>query len=542
MKRLYSIDEFAKLPEQQRDAESSIATTSLGAPEFGESGRIVRYTFSTPAVGRDLHTVAPDAWQLANFSKNPVFLWFHDDSQPPIGRVIDIGDERGALKGSVEYAQADLNPFADMIYRMVKARYINAVSTSWQPLAWEFSRDKSRPGGVDFTKVDLLEISQVPIPALPNAIATARASGINTGPLFSWAERLLDTGGICAVPRDELENLRRAAKMPKRTSESATDTPDEADDKKERALKAKHARALARAPKVPVFKRGLYEVAQLCYMLEQFGYCHNASEYEAAIEGDKSEVPAMLGEALVKFGEALKAMADEEIEELLEAHEGGEEDAEAEIQTRSLSAADRESIAAAPTARCRAWRSGVAVARAGKALSASNQEKLGEAQGHHERALKHHREMGEHHAALGTHMDSVQEHHERATQTLDELGDHLRAAHANPAESADHLERAAKSQGETEKHMGAAAEAHQSADDSHEDVGDSHNAVGRRIKGAQRCVRAVLSGAVTSEADESDADAVKGKEAAKAEKARAARAARARDLAKAQPRDPTTLD
>src|SRR5258708_2486175 len=337
MRRLYTIDEFAKLPDQQRDAESlGVTMASLGTPEFGESGRLVTYTFSTPAVGRDLHTVAPDAWQLDNFQRNPVFLWFHDDSQPPIGRVIDIGDVNGKLKGTVEYADRDLSPFADMIYRMVKARYVNAVSTSWQPIAWKFATEKARAGGVDFTKVDLLEISQVPIPALPSALAEARANGIDTAPMVTWAERLLDTAGMTLVPRAELEILRRAS-MSKPTKPIRD--PAAAQGAVSRALKTKHDRALSRAPKTPVFQRGLYDVAQLCYALSQLGYLHDSAEYEAALEEDESPVPAMLGEGLVKIGRGRSAMTQEEGPELLEDQEEGEEggeDAAREAETRAL--------------------------------------------------------------------------------------------------------------------------------------------------------------------------------------------------------------
>lgn len=207
------------------DANAVLWRASVGAPEFGQNGRVVRYVFSTPAVGRDMHTVTPGAWQLTNFLRNPVFLWAHDDEQPPIGRVVEIGDVGGVLKGNVEYAERDLNPFADTIYRLVRAGYVNAVSTSWQPLDWTMARDKTRPGGVDFTKVDLLEISQVPIPALPAALAEARSRGIDTGPIYDWAERLLDKGGMILVPRSELEELRRAAKMPK-LNRADKKTPD----------------------------------------------------------------------------------------------------------------------------------------------------------------------------------------------------------------------------------------------------------------------------------------------------------------------------
>lgn len=524
MRRLYTVEQFANLDaRQQRDSEVSITTCSTDDPEFVDGGRVIRYTFSTPAVGRDYHTVDPNGWLLSNFQRNPVFLWAHDDELPPIGRVIEIGNVNSKLRGAVEYAPRELNPFADTIYQLVRGKWLNAVSTSWMPIDWDFSRDKDRPKGIDFEKVDLLEISQVPIPALPDALAEARSRGIDTGPLREWAERLLDTGGMIIVPRSELETLQRAAKMPKATRSAA---------KKDDTLKALHARALSRAPAVPTFKRGLYDLANLCHLLSNVGYCHESSEYEAALEGDESEVPEMLGEALVKLGEALKAMAEEEVNELLDAHapeEGDDEDEEDEV-VRALPAKTRAFIAAAKSPRARAWRAGIAIARAGHELSPTNEDHLESASEHHERAMKHHKDLGESHRSVAEHLATADERHERATSTLSELGEHVRAARENPAEAADHLEKATKKHGETEKHLESVGDAHDDVKDSHSDSEDSHRAMGRCVKSAQRCVRSVLKGAETTEGDETDADDLEAKEKAKEETARKARIARAAAL------------
>lgn len=175
------------------------------------SGRIVRYRFSTPAVARDGHAIA--AWRLDNFRLNPVFLWAHDSREPPIGKVIELADKNGYLDGTVEYAERDAYPFADVIFQLVRDGYINAVSTSWDPIEWSWSADHSRPGGIDFKLVDLLELSQVPVPALPTALASARAAGVDVTPMAAWAERCLDEGSTI-MPRTALASVRRAAGAP----------------------------------------------------------------------------------------------------------------------------------------------------------------------------------------------------------------------------------------------------------------------------------------------------------------------------------------
>jgi HK97 family phage major capsid protein len=178
-----------------------------GRAELGNSsGRIVRYLFSTPEVARDNHRIL--AWQLDDFKTNPIFCFAHQITEPPIGRVIEIEDRAGRLTGSVEYAERDVYPFADTIFQLVRGGFLNAVSVSWDPLKWHYAKDRS--GGIDFELADLLEVSQVPVPALPTALATARSQGIDLAPFVEWTERALDKGDS-GVPKKQLGELRRAA-------------------------------------------------------------------------------------------------------------------------------------------------------------------------------------------------------------------------------------------------------------------------------------------------------------------------------------------
>ena len=263
--------------------------TSAAADLANSSGRIVRYVLSDDTVARDGHTINTRGWVLENYLRNPVFMWAHDCNQAPIGRLVDVSIVNGKLMGDVEYMPADVSPFADSIYRMVQAGYLNAVSVSWDPLEWKFSTDKSRMGGIDFIRQELLEVSQVPVPALASALATARANGINTAPIHDWASRVLDEGGMIMVPRRQLENLRSAARMP---------------------TYAPNRRTAAR-------KRGLYDVSWLAELVNSLGYLAAYSAEEEEWEGDDSKVPGMLLDALKQLGAVLVAMTQEEVAELL---------------------------------------------------------------------------------------------------------------------------------------------------------------------------------------------------------------------------------
>ncbi len=210
-------------------AGQTMFRAASGAAKADDNGRIIRYKFSDASVARDNHTIANAGWVLANFLKNPVFLWAHDAGALPIGRVVDIGVTASGLMGNVEYLTADQYPFADTVYQLVRAGYLNATSVSWNPIEWKYSQDKGRAGGIDFLKQELLEVSQVPVPALPGALVEARKRGIDTGPMFLWAEKALDKGVKSLPMRRQLEALRRDARMPKaaRTAFTAIQTEND---------------------------------------------------------------------------------------------------------------------------------------------------------------------------------------------------------------------------------------------------------------------------------------------------------------------------
>jgi HK97 family phage prohead protease len=193
-----------------------------------DGSRKVRFVFSDGSVDRSGDSIDPKGWQTESFMENPVALWAHDGSQPPIGRASGVGAIGSKLLGDIEFMTADISPFADSIYRMVKAGFLKAVSVGFIPLEWAFTKDKSRPFGIDFSKQELLEISVCPVPCNPNALHEAKSQGIDTGPIREWASKLLDDGSHVMIPRNFLEETFRQAKTPRMVSQKylAKATPD----------------------------------------------------------------------------------------------------------------------------------------------------------------------------------------------------------------------------------------------------------------------------------------------------------------------------
>lgn len=190
---------------------------------------------------------------------------------------------------------------------------------------------------------------------------------------------------------------------------------------------------------VNVQKRGLYDVANLAYYLEQLGWIKNCADFEQALEGDDSKVPGMLGEALVQLGEALIEMTSEEVNELLDGHDleiAPDDEVVLDVEKRAH-------IAAGKTPRIRAWRRSIALIkfRAGKTLSKDTVDCLRSALAAHEEGMDYHR--------------SAMRSHKRAAKEIRDLMDRSGVpGHEETGEDSD-VQNVQSSDGKNEDDEGA---------------------------------------------------------------------------------------
>lgn len=157
--------------------------TSRAAPAVDPDRRTLTVIASDGSTDRAGDIVRPEGWKLAAFRRNPVFLWQHRATEPPIGRVTAIGvaktgDNAGRLMATVEFLGAGIYELADLIFRLYQDGFLRAVSVGFRPLRMQDITDnKGNWTGVEFLEQELLELSAVNVPANPNAVAVARSLG-----------------------------------------------------------------------------------------------------------------------------------------------------------------------------------------------------------------------------------------------------------------------------------------------------------------------------------------------------------------------------
>lgn len=179
---------------------------------ISELKRTATFTISTGAVDRDNDTIDPTGWDLKDYRKNPVVLWAHNPSMPPIGKAhgINVRDEK-YLMSTATFATKEQHELADTVFQLILGGFLNTASVGFRPLesVWNEVR-----GGFDFKKQALQEWSVVPVPSNPEALVGAKEAGIDINVIFKWATDALDMLACRTSTRCELESVWKTLANP----------------------------------------------------------------------------------------------------------------------------------------------------------------------------------------------------------------------------------------------------------------------------------------------------------------------------------------
>ena len=138
-----------------------------------EDGQPTLFVASDEAEDRTGWVITAAGWELEHFQKSPVFLYMHDQSIPPIGRVAKIWAEGKQLLAHVRFDEQD--DFAKMVQGKYRRGFMQGVSVGFNALDFEERQGVDGKRGILFKRQELVELSAVPVPA--NALALKRALG-----------------------------------------------------------------------------------------------------------------------------------------------------------------------------------------------------------------------------------------------------------------------------------------------------------------------------------------------------------------------------
>jgi len=129
---------------------------------------------STNARDRMDEVLEPEGMDKRNFDKNPVVMWAHDYTQPPIGKALWTKRDGEGVLSKVKFANTE---FAQEIFQLYKEGFLKAFSVGFVPKEHE-DGDGKKTARRTYKKWELLEYSAVPVPANPEALSLAIQKGI----------------------------------------------------------------------------------------------------------------------------------------------------------------------------------------------------------------------------------------------------------------------------------------------------------------------------------------------------------------------------
>lgn len=210
IKRITS-EAFQLLAQQAKglDDDMMVVKADVGFIKAVADSRRCTFKISSASVDRDRDVINQAGWKLDNYLKNPVVMWGHQYGMPPIGVSKSLGLQGGDLMADADFFDADTYPFADTIYRIVKAGGLRASSVGFKPIKYNYNAER---GGVDIEEAELLEWSVVSVPANPEALiqlaATLEDGDAILKSFVNGCEQVLDSFYGCKgvwVPREQVE-------------------------------------------------------------------------------------------------------------------------------------------------------------------------------------------------------------------------------------------------------------------------------------------------------------------------------------------------
>ena len=223
-------------------ATAPVKSINLSMKSAPVQGRIIRFIGSDESLDRDGDTISIDGWDVSAYMKNPVVIYGHDYSGLPIARAVSVTPDKRTrqLLFDIKFPtieELSSNPATpsehalrvDAIYNMAKAGILNTVSVGFRGIEYDATAT-----GRNYTRQELMEISLVPIPANPNAVAIMRAAKVSDAVMKGVFTMQTETKGNKKLSKESraylAERVDALAKMCDDLKGFIADDPEEGEE------------------------------------------------------------------------------------------------------------------------------------------------------------------------------------------------------------------------------------------------------------------------------------------------------------------------
>ncbi len=193
--------------------------------KFAEEGVAVRqkmtaddlnFLFPISSGGTDLVNDSVKQVDCSSFNRNPIIPNAHDTAALPVAISSPPWISSGKLMAIANFPQPGVSKASDKVAAAIRASLVRGASIGFVPLKWSFTKDPSRPLGVDFLEVLLLEWSICALPCNPDCILVGAVSGGKSSSAKATAARLLEARAIAAKARSIIARFGEDAPSPTR--------------------------------------------------------------------------------------------------------------------------------------------------------------------------------------------------------------------------------------------------------------------------------------------------------------------------------------
>jgi len=160
---------------------------------------------SDDTLDRHGDSLSIDDWDFRNFKKNPVLQFAHNYEIPPIGLAKNIKKEDGRITFEPQFHE--FTELARDIKKLYEEGIMKAFSVGFIP-----HTDKDEKSGEKKMRLELLEISAVPVPANPMALIIEKSlekavTQEEKEKIQVWAKAMTETVEVKEVVQQEILNV-----------------------------------------------------------------------------------------------------------------------------------------------------------------------------------------------------------------------------------------------------------------------------------------------------------------------------------------------